>query len=179
MSDTRYIISYWSHTNTNISIHTSIGTSRPGKSCKLSSSGKLRDLQCPQNGVSCDKEICALIVGVAWWNRQIFIAHTQFTALHPQFWNLNPLFFIPKSPLSNLNSPSSTLLSYSSVKSAGYLTENVHKIAEFQKKRLQAPLPPLPPPPPPPPPPAFSRSGYHYRNQNQYWYEASARYRYW
>ena len=41
---------------------------RPGKSCKLSSSGKFRALQCPQNSVIRDNrstKISALNVGVA------------------------------------------------------------------------------------------------------------------
>ena len=33
-----------------------IHTSRPGKSCKMSSSGRFGDLKCPQNSVNPEKE---------------------------------------------------------------------------------------------------------------------------
>ena len=70
---------------------------RPGKSCKLSSSGKFKALQCPQNSVIDDNgwtEIYVLNVGVAWWNPQILMAYPQFIALHPQFSILNASFSI-------------------------------------------------------------------------------------
>ena len=62
---------------------------RPEKCCKMSSSGEFRSLQCLQNSVIHDKgwpEICFIPVGLAWWNRQISIIHTQSKAIHPQFW---------------------------------------------------------------------------------------------
>ena len=70
---------------------------RPGKSCKWSSSGKFRALQCPQNSVNCDtgwSKIYVLNVGVAWWNPQILMTSPQFIALHPQFSILNASFSI-------------------------------------------------------------------------------------
>ena len=70
---------------------------RSGKSCKSSSSGKFRCLQCPQNSVIHDKgwrDTCVLNVGVAWWNPQILIAYPQSTALNLQFQILNPPFSI-------------------------------------------------------------------------------------
>ena len=72
---------------------------RPGKSCKLSSSGKFRDLQCPQSSV-------------AWWNPQIVIAHSLSTGLHPQFWILNPLFSIILPQISLIH-PQFTILNSS------------------------------------------------------------------
>ena len=68
--------------------------SRPGNSCKLSSSGKFKNLQCPQNSVIRDKgwpEIYTLNVGVAWWNHNILIANSQSIVFHPQVLPLNPL----------------------------------------------------------------------------------------
>ena len=61
---------------------------RPGKSCKSSSRGKLRILQCPQNSRIHDKgqrERCILNVGVAGLNPQILIAYPHSIALQPQF----------------------------------------------------------------------------------------------
>ena len=71
--------------------------SRPGKSCKSSSSGKFIALQCPQNSMIRDNgwtEIYVLNVGVAWWNPQILMAYPQSIALHPQFLILNASFSI-------------------------------------------------------------------------------------
>ena len=65
---------------------------RPGKSCKSSSSGKLRSLQCPQNSAIHEKgqrETCVLNVDGAWWNPQILIVIPQSIALQPKFWILN------------------------------------------------------------------------------------------
>ena len=47
---------------------------RPGKRCKISSSGKFREMECAQNSVINDKgspEICVFNIGVVWWNPQI------------------------------------------------------------------------------------------------------------
>ena len=73
------------------------GFARPGKGCKLSSSGKFCALQCPQKSVIRNNgwtEINVLNIGVAWWNPQILMAYPQFIALHPQFSILNALFSI-------------------------------------------------------------------------------------
>ena len=62
--------------------------SRPGKSCKSSSSGKSRTLQCPQNSVIRDNgwtELYVLKVGVAWWKPQILITYPLFIAIHLNF----------------------------------------------------------------------------------------------
>ena len=59
----------WSKDLSKFSSSTWHSLTRPGKSCKLSSSGKFRILQCPQNSVIRDKgqiEICIWNVGVAW-----------------------------------------------------------------------------------------------------------------
>ena len=60
---------------------------------------------------------------------------------HP-FSIFNSKWFTPylKSPWSNLNSPSSTLLPHSSVKRTWYLTQKVLKTAWFPTKCPQAPL---------------------------------------
>ena len=60
--------------------------------------------------------------------------------LNFEFQNLHSPSFYLTSLLSNLNSPSSTLLPWFSAKSTGYLTENVLKIAGFPTKCPQAPL---------------------------------------
>ena len=78
---------------------------RHGKSFNLSSSGKFRAVQCPQNSMIHDKwwpEMCKLNVAVAWLIPQILIFPPQYTALH--FSILNFLFFYLKPPLSNINS---------------------------------------------------------------------------
>ena len=70
---------------------------RSGKSCKLSSSGKFRALQSPQNSGIFDKkwkEIRVLNVGVAWCNLQILNAYPQHITLHSQFLTQNPHFSI-------------------------------------------------------------------------------------
>ena len=61
---------------------------RPGNSCKSSSRGIFRILQCPQNRVIRDKgqrETYILNVGVALWNPQFLIAFPQSIAIQPQF----------------------------------------------------------------------------------------------
>ena len=85
---------------------------RPGKSCKSSSRGKLRYLQCPQNSVIRDngqRETCVSNVGMAWWNPQILIAYHQSKALQPQFWALNPPLSILLPKISIVNSSFSIL----------------------------------------------------------------------
>ena len=131
------------------------GPSRPGKSYKSSSSGKFRMLQCPQNSVIRDKdqiETRVLNFGVVWWNPQILIVYPQSIALHPLYWIQNSSFssLLTLISLSNLNSPTSTHLPRSSIKSTRYLIQKVLKIAQFPTKCPQAPLAPLA---------TFSRSG--------------------
>ena len=92
---------------------------RPGKSCKLSSSGKFRILQCPQNSVICDKErreTCVSNVGVALWNPQILMAYPQSIAVKPQFKILNPSFFILLPPISFIKPLFSIINSSSSIR---------------------------------------------------------------
>ena len=119
---------------------------RPGKSCKLSSSKKFIDLECPQNSVTRDKrlpELCVLI----WWcgmmkslNLKLPILNSQPFILHVDFLYLYSPSSYHKSPLSNLHCPSSTILLWFSAKSARNWTENVLKIAGFPTKCPQAPL---------------------------------------
>ena len=55
----KFLVSFFNH---------SLGKTRPGKSCKSSSSGKFWILHCPQNSVIRDKgqrETCILNIGVA------------------------------------------------------------------------------------------------------------------
>ena len=90
----------------------------------MTPSGNLRALQCPQNREILDK-------GMAWWITQSFIVCPQYTAstLNFEFSTLYSLSCYLKSPLSNLNSPSSTPPPLASVNCMGYLTQNVLKIA--------------------------------------------------
>ena len=104
---------------------------RPGKSCKLSSSGKFRVLECPQNRMIGNTYI------KCWFG---MIESSKLDS--PSSILYFPYFFL-KSPLINLNFPSSALLPPSSVKRTGNLTENVLKITEFPTKCPKAPLAPL------------------------------------
>ena len=70
-------------------------------------------------------------ISMAWWNSHILIVHPQSATVYPQFWIIHPL---------TSNSLSSTLLPASSVKSEGYLTQNVLKIAKYPPKCLKVPL---------------------------------------
>ena len=97
-----------------------MAANRPGKSCKLSSSGKFRALQCPQNSVIPHigwTEMYVLNVVVTWWNPQILMAYPQSKALHPQFLIINASFFIllPQfsliQPQFSIFNPSSSILS--------------------------------------------------------------------
>ena len=109
--------------------------SRPGKSCKLSSSEKFRILQCPLNSVR-ERE------------KHVY----QMLALQPQFLFLNPQFSILLSQIFFIQPRLSIVYSSSSIlnKKCRIFDSNVLKIVEFPAKCLQAPLAQLA---------AFSRSG--------------------
>ena len=98
-----------------------------------------------------------------WKFPQILIAQPQSTALHPQFQCsilYSPSSYL-KSPLLNLNSPSSTLLPQSLAKSTRSLTKIVLKRARFPTKCPQAPLAPLA---------AFSRSAPRAKKPTNLWF---------
>ena len=104
---------------------------RPGKSCKMSSSGKFSVLECPQNRMIGNMYI------------ECWFGMTESSKLDSPSSILYFSYFFLKSPLINLNFPSSALLPPSSVKSTGNLTQNVLKITGFLTKCPQAPLAPL------------------------------------
>ena len=80
----------------------------------MSSSGRFRVLEYPQNCVLRDKgltKIFILNMCVAWWNPQIFIDYPQSTTLHPHFWILNTTFFIIQTHFTLIQTPFSILKS--------------------------------------------------------------------
>ena len=84
------------------------------------------------------RHLCALIIGVAWWNPLILIAHPQFKAPNPQFWTLNSPSSYLKSPLSNLILHPQLFFHNPKTKRMGYLPKNVLKISGCETKCTQA-----------------------------------------
>ena len=79
---------------------------RPGKSCKMSSSGRFKVSKYPQNSVIRDKgrpKLFVLNIGVAWSTPQILFVYPQSTTLQPHFWILNPQFSIIQPQFSLIN----------------------------------------------------------------------------
>ena len=94
-----------------------------------------RALQCPWNSMMHYK-------GVAWWNPQILIVHPQSTAFHHRFLILNTLFSVLIHQIFFIKPQFSfpSLLAPTSVKSKGYLNENILKIVGCPTNCPQTPL---------------------------------------